>query len=773
MPELKEPPYIEEVQLDEEPLPKPLAVLKDDYALSQVVQTFYHYERERQTHDRRWSLNDMLYVKWVPERFWPGTKIPRSNLGSSIVFQQVEGAMPMISQALFTSPEYFSIEADFGSDPKAARAQQAHLEYGFDTTAMNRGMTQEMEYKLAIKDLLIYGNGVVKTTYDPVTRLPSIERVDIRDLYFDPACPGPSIDQSRVVIERKMLTIRELQTYRNDPRMNVPSDDELWALAVNYQYVYADNNKRIQEAYRANSYQPGQSNILPAPSARQIEVLMYYDHFDIIWILGRKVVMYNDRNVYGDIPFSMGPCYTYPGRAYALSIADVQGDNQRYIEGLINGRLDAVNLAMFPPRFVPRGGIMNPNQQQWGPGSTFQVDNPQDVFVPKIEDVTSGIYQEINWIESSADKCTGLGSMALGIPQPSNANRTAGGVNAQLQGAALRLHTIVENIENFLIIPSIAKAIKMVRLHSGLDEQLPGRARSEQNPEEAQYVKVSAQAFGANSRVVVRGASKMLSRDRLSQLYQFVAQNTLSGQNVSALAQLGQTVDIGEMMTMLMDATGVSKRYQLIRPMTPEEKKAQQDAQAAQQAPQHNIDMQKAQLEAQTRLQMGQMAAQSKSEEHKTDYAIAQMKAQQGGPSSIDLQMQQQEAQAKTQQMTQQAETDRQKAQMDMMTKAKELEFKQAESQLKLAAQQASSQQKVQSDAASAQLKQQQMLMDMHHNAQSQQMERQHMAQTQQITNEGQKQGLNFQKQQAQMKLKQQIESQRQKDRDSRGKSKA
>lgn len=725
MPEAKNIPEIPSVVLENEPLPSPEEVLARDYALQLVNDTFAHYERERQTHDRRWTLNDMLYAKWVPERFWPGTKIPRSSLGAGIVFEQIEGAIPMISQALFSQPEFFSLEADYGSDGAAARAQQAHLEYSYDVTAGQRGMTQEMEFKSAIKDMLLYGNGVVKNTYNAELRLPSIEHLDIRDLYFDPYCPGPSIDRSRSIIERRLMTIDEIKAYRSDSRMKVPSDNELWGLAVNFDFAYADNGRRIQEGFRSNSYNPGQSNIIPNPSDRQIEVLMYWDHFRVVWVLGRKFVMYNDRNIYGFLPYSVAPCYTYPGRTYGMSVADVQEANQRYMEGLINGRLDYVNLNLFPPRFMPRGGIMNPNQQMWGPNQVFQTDDARNTYVHTTSDATSGVFQEISYLQQAADRVTGINQMSLGITSPSNSNRTAAGINSQLQGAALRLHSIVENIENFLLIPSIQKSIRMVRIHSMAGERLPGRVTDE-NGQNQQFVQVSAQAFTQNTRVKVRAASKMLSRDRLTQLYQFVAQNLLSGQVLQALSQKGETVDIDEMMTMLMDATGVAKRYKVIRPMNDQEKQAMQQQQEAAQRQQTNVDMQKAQLDAQTRLQMGQMKVQSDQAKNQTDLQIAQMKS--GGPTPMELQQQAQESQQKMAIEAQKAENDRQKAQIDMVLKQKELEFKQAEAQLKLAAAHAQSQQKMQQAAAETQARQVESMMNMRHAAEMQGMEREHMA---------------------------------------------
>ena len=82
--------------------------LQDWYALQLVKTAFSQYEAFRMnSHDPRWNLNDMLYASYVPQRNWPGSDIPRSSLGLSIVFEQVEGAIPQIAQSLFSNPEWF------------------------------------------------------------------------------------------------------------------------------------------------------------------------------------------------------------------------------------------------------------------------------------------------------------------------------------------------------------------------------------------------------------------------------------------------------------------------------------------------------------------------------------------------------------------------------------------------------------------------------------------------------------------------------------------
>lgn len=664
MPEYGNVPEVEQVSLDSEPLKFSFEEISEQYALTKVIRDFEYYERERQSSERRWRLNDALYCAYVEPRYWPNTKLMRSNLGAGIVSEQIEAAYAMLCQALFTQPEYFSIEADVGGDPKAARQQGAYMDYAFNYPQVTQ-MSAEVEYKNAAKDQLLYGAGILKVEFNSQMKIPFLTRKDPRNIYFDPAVSGPFIDRSRAVIERTFLTIEELERFRSDSRMKVPSKDVLWTLSQGITKTAGDRGKEYKEALHGVQYSIGASDNSPIPSQKRIELLQYYTANEIIWILNRKVVMYKDTNIYGFLPYVLIPCYVYTSSPYSLSIADMQESNHRYLESLVNARLDQVTLTLFPPRAVPRGFMFTPQMQSWGPGSMYQMDEPEKFNQVSPPDVTKDIFQEIGYIQASADRKTGINSMLSGQPSPSNANRTASGVNSQLQGSAIRLYPIVDNFENYGIIPSVWKALKMAEIHLSSDDVVPGVERDENNPEDAKFIQVSAQAFRTATRVRARAASKMLSRDRLTQMYQFVAQNVMNGQVIGMLNQSGQTVDFSELIQMLMDATGVPRRYAIVRPLTPEEKQFMQQQQQAQEQAKQPVEMMKAQLESQTRLQMGQMKVQGEQEKNKTALQIAQMKN--SGPSPEEIQMEQM------------------KAQMEMALKNKDMELKEHDLRVKQA----------------------------------------------------------------------------------------
>jgi len=695
MPEQRPAPQLDNVDLEREDFKSALQSLTDAYALTLVNRTFTQYETYRQnSHDVRWNTNDALYFGWVPQKTWPGTTIARSALSMPIVFDQIEASLPAIYQAIFGSqPEWFQVQAEAGVDPQEARQQQEKLLYDLDHSHDGFGLTARIDIMLAAKSALTYGNGGVAIEWDGEKKGCVVSWVDVRDIYVDPGASLSSVDHARSVIRRSHRTVEEVQAWRGAEGMNIPVDPILWSMANSRPAAYADKAKQVQSALLGQNYTPGVHDFLPNPSDRKIEVLTYYSKTRIIIVLNREWVAFSDKNPYGFIPFCFAPAYTVLGKFYAQSIPDVQEGNQRYIEGLLNGRIDEVTLALHPPRVSKANSLMTPSQAKWGPGSVAKTQNPKDdvqFFQPS--GATTNVYSEIDFINTAAEKRTGISGLSTGVPRPSNANRTQGGMQLQLQGSSLRLSAFVANLEDYLIVPMLYKMAKMHEVHLAAEDpstQLPGM-----NPE-GELTQVPATAFYKRCRFKVLASSQMITREKLAQIFPFLLQTLVQGGLLQNLTQSGMTVDWNQMFQMLQDASGIGKLYTIVRPMTPQEQQMlaqqQQQANAAQQA--------QAQLDAQVRLQMGQMKAQSEEKKVQADLQKEVIKKQ-----PTEGEMQSEALKFQLEQM---------KAQFDMKMKEMDLAFKEREMQLKIREKEVDHQLKLRQAQTDAILSQQKSEMDM------------------------------------------------------------
>jgi hypothetical protein len=608
MPQQVTIPYTQEADLQAEPLVLAEKQISEQYALALVNQTFSHYESwRRNNHDNRWQLNDMLYFGQVERKLWDGTNVPRAALAQPIVFDQIEAALPALEQALFGDEKWFEVISSGEATAKEARDVNDHLMYICNHSPNEFGQTALREINYAIKNALQYGNGGVMVEYDEVMKHPVIRWVDVRDVWIDPGTSTPSLDDTKSLIHRRMMTVDDLDAMRDVPGMDIPSKDVLYSLASNHVFAASDLSKQVSEMMRRVQFSPGFHDDLPLPADKNVEVLVYWSKSRIIWVLNRQMVVYNTKNPYGFIPYCFAPCYNVTGRFYGMSFPDVIGDVQLYIQALRNLRLDELSLAVQPPRVRKRGSLMTPSQLKWKPGMLTEMDNPkEDMVIHFPNGATADVSGEIAQLEVVAEKRTGVSALGSGVPRPSNANRTAGGMAMQMQGSASRLSTIVKHLEDFLIVPMLYKLYRMTQVHSKPDKQLPTFVGGEQG-------NVSAISFFTPVRFEMRAASRMMTRENIQQMFPVLAQYLFQGPFLQELTKTGQTLDYMELLQMLQDATGVGKRYNLIRPMNEQEKAAfnQPDPQTA-------AMMQKAQMDGEIRTKMGEMKQQ-------TDLQVAQM----------------------------------------------------------------------------------------------------------------------------------------------------
>jgi hypothetical protein len=664
--------------------------------LSLVTQTFNHYEEyRRRNHENRWLVHESLYLGWLPQKFWEGTNIARASLGMQLTFDQIETALPVLYQALFEqSDEWFEVQATPGTDPKMARNVQGWLRYALEGTTDEYGRTVRNQYLLAIKDVLLYGNGGVEVYWDGVLNQPGIRAVNIRDVYMDVHTPSPDVDDARSAIVRRLMSVEELVALRADQRMELPSDEILWHMARTRPMTSGDQNENYRDALRQLTRNAGEERV-PNPSDNLIEVLVYYSKTRIIWVLNRQWVAYVDNNPYECIPLALAPCFPVPNRFYALSMADVQEGNQRYIEALMNGRLDELSLQLHPPRIQKRSTLMTPSQERWRPGAVFVAEEAKDVAMQFPGGNSANVFPEIQYLELLAEKRTGVNSTMQGTPKGGNVNRTATGVSSQQKGAASRIGMVAKYVEDYMIVPSLYKMLKMLRTHRAGHDMVPIM--------EGQNLagNVPVNQMQGKYRFIIHGSSRMMTRDSLMQVVGPVMQFMMNGPLMSSLQQTGRTIDFEVLVEMIQIATGIKDRFQLVRQITPEEKQAMEQQQ--QQA--QEMEKQKFMRDGEVRLQMGQMKQQTEEKKNQTEIQKEMIKKQ---PSQGEMEMQQMQMQNEQMAAMSARELEQIKVEAEREKKRMDIMMKQVEMQLKVRGQEADLQHQAQQGQLQMQLARQQ-----------------------------------------------------------------
>lgn len=604
------PPQIDEINLDTEGVKFLDDRLSDEYALTLVKRTFGDYEVWRnQNHDWRWRIHDQLYYGVVPQKVWEGTNIARSNLGIPYTFEQIETAMPQIMEALFGYDDWFSITPEPGGQLEEARAVQAHLKYVFAHGKNDFSQTAEQEFETAIRASLLYGAGPIMLDWDTILDRPIITAIDLRDLYVDPHTPSPNIEEARSVIYRRLMTVDEINALRSDPRMKIPDNNTLIYMSRNRFNTIGDETKRAQEAARKVQYTPGFHDTVPLPAGNFIEVLIYYDKGRIIWTFDRSWIAFQGPNPYGFYPFCVAPCFSVPYRFYSQAFSDIVEGPQQYAQALINARLDELSLLVFPPRYVKRsGGPMPPSKSRIRPGMTIETsEEPQkSVLIQQGANATQNVFDEINYLNTIKESLTGVNSMAVGVPRPGNVNRTAQGVNSQINATVTRMQLLVRHYEQFLVMPVLYKSYRMIQKNGKTGKLLPALGQNDQ------YFNVGQEAFNSPVRIKVNAASRMMNKEKLASVLPIIEGGLLNPNMLQSLNSVGWTIDPLELMQLVQDAAGTKEMYKLVRPLNQQEQQARQ-----QPSPDAQLKSQQSQQEVQTRLQLGSIKADS--ERYKAD----------------------------------------------------------------------------------------------------------------------------------------------------------
>src|SRR5512146_69416 len=623
----------------------------DSYALERVVQDFNLAENYRSmNHDWRFRNADELYLAWMNQKFWEGTRIPRSSIGIYLIFEQVESLIPKIISAIFANgPEWFEAEPMPTTTFEQARATRDVMIHHLTGTESRPSASVREVFRKVTKDALIYCNGVAeigwkieqvrrkkmfrefiprrqrldlasmlaqgsaslpvgeyqsvirhKTYTDKVDR-PFVRHVSIQDFYIDPNCPSQNVADGEYCFVRKYMRVEALRELRGKDEFQIPDDAELRSLSVTKPYAQADWTKSGVEMVRTGFWQPHVDQTTD-PGGKRIEVLAYWTNDRLVWVANRKHVLLNIENPYGFKPFFSTTYCDVPDRFYGLSISDVNEGEQRLQQSIINGRMDELSLSIHTPMVKRRGITIPAYQLRVRPGQIIEAENPKDDIVQlPPQHITQQAFMEVQFSEQRAQKYTGITDLAMmGAPSAggNSAARTATGVNTQVAASSSRVGYFVEPLEDLSAEPLLRGLLDLEKRF--LDPQVPLQILG---PQGEQFIHDPLDVINADVKFALRASSKMHSKQALLQVFPLVAQTFLNPEFLQMLAQQQQmTVDVEQMAEILGDMTGYWPKRGIFRPMT-------QEMIQAMQAPPADVKgkLQQQQMRSQTQLQVEQM----------------------------------------------------------------------------------------------------------------------------------------------------------------------
>lgn len=608
------------------PVPEPLPVYQqgqlktlpakwtDEYARS-VVRSDFGYAEAYRTHAHDWRYRNAseLYLAWAGQRYWDGTRVPRSSLGIYVVFEQVESMLPKIVSALCDTEGY-----NFYSD----RSDQDDHALAWRRLVLNQlaevGSTEHI--RRIAKSSLIYGNGVAEvgfedyeneavvfdrrhtakswTTYHhpivgpvPVpTQIdtsysrkvsqetksrPYIRYTSLIDFYMDPNNESQRPQDAGYVIKRIYMRAGDVAKLRGKKNFNIPDDATLAQYSRAKTTANQDVTKLSAELFRYNLWNPAQ-DYSADPAQRRIEVLHYTTPERKVFMLNREHVAYNQPNKYKEINYFSMSYADVLDRWHALAMSDVAEGEQRLQQAITNARVDELALSIHRPMIKRRGVTIPQYQLRVKPGQVIETENPDnDIKQMEVQNITQQAFVEVEASERRVQRITGMSDLAaLGSPSSggNSASRTATGVNTQVGATNDRVKYYVANAESSLVEPVLNAFIRYNKLFLDVT-QAANWLRIDPDFQHLDPLEV----MNANIKAECRASIKMAGRMGFLQLLPLILQDMVNPQVLQLMAlQQKKTMNVQELERMIWDAIGYTPRNPLWIDMKPEQVQAMQ-----------------------------------------------------------------------------------------------------------------------------------------------------------------------------------------------------
>lgn len=571
-------------------------------------------------HDWRYRNADELYLGWTPQRYWDGTRVPRSSIGQYVVFQQIMGMLPKIVPTI-TSYDNMHFYAPHGQDDDTDLYVQAWKELVQNQLVETKFREQ---VKRACHSLAQYGNGILEVGVEEVEEefvsidhkatptdhrmmfhpvagpipfpskikhefsrkitvekqlRPYIRYVSVKDFYVDPNLESNILQESRYVFKRIHMTIGDIKRLKGQPGFTIPADDVLALASQAKSTANQDVTKQSAELFRQVNWNPT-LDYSSDTAQKRAAVVEYTTKDRKIWWMpgleGEQGVIYNAPNKYREINYFSSLYADVLDRWIAMSVSDVAEGEHRLQGSIINARIDELALGIHKPMLKRRGVTIPSWQLRRRPGLITEVENPDgDIKEQEVANITQQAYVEVSASDQRVQRTTGMSDLAaLGTPSAggNSANRTAAGINTQSGATDSRIFYLVGTVEDLMIEPAINAVIRYNKKFMDLNRaanwlKLDPRF-TQLDPAKVMNCKVIAEC---------RGAGRMAAKQQLLQIFPMLSQTIFNPEFLQTAAQHDHMViSINSLLETLTDAINYSFRNPLFRKMKDDEIKQMQ-----------------------------------------------------------------------------------------------------------------------------------------------------------------------------------------------------
>jgi len=536
---------------------------------------------------------DDLVRGWVKPRQWADGK-PRANLTMHVVLQAVEKIMHALHMTLFGNGHRkpFIITPVGKTTPEAARANASLLDW-----AMKQDKVKE-EMRISLKTALTYGFMVGGTSWESKTirkkvykkdssgamkgtqknvdiELPHYECMDLKMILVDPGLKRQDVQHGAKFIVKQIMTDGYgLDQLRDNPSYkNIPSNEELAAFLANKQEPTEDtlgpDKRAVWREYQAKLESEATSK---DPMAQPLEILEYRTEHVVISVLQRKLVIRNEENEFGKLPYHSCAFIDCLGSAWGFGAARLLAGEQRLQQGVMNNSIDSLALVLNPVFQLLKG--IGPGTQSIpiSPGRVINESGELKALV--VPDVSKS---GLEFIAESDQRAMAKVGAQGGTDMSTGTARTAQGVQAFSGEIIQGLQYFLEIFIDLVYLPVLRTFLELLHEHLTIEQVNEILTAQEGKAYEGDITDV----YNAETDVDVIAGANMMAKFAAAQLAPQIIQLVSAGPVADQFETSAIKFDYAEFAQETLDMMGWDVEN-LIVPMTDADKqRVQQKNQAA------------------------------------------------------------------------------------------------------------------------------------------------------------------------------------------------
>lgn len=586
----------------------------------------------------RWREADTLYQPPIGVQVWEGTSVPRANVMRFTVATHVNSILPKLTSGLFYEDPPFLLRPRPGTSENTTRAISAVLGAQLDdcnfAEEVRRGMFSALLFGTLVVKWGWHIETVKERTYVREANSPGItaggrttkvptkesdqfkvrvdekeisrpffENKDLRFILVDPGLRVPDIRCANYVIERMYLNFYDLEKLADEvyydeqgeehARYDLPSAEEVkswFEIPVESPVIGNTAEQANQNTTLVHHAAPRTQYTCADPLTEPLEVLERWDKGKVLTVIQGKRLIRNEQNPFGKIPFYSCNWWDIPDAFWGMGLGRVLGQDQRVQQGLINALLDITSL-IVNPTYVRTAGANVPTQQiRQRIGGIVDVTGDVEKAFKLLEQpkIPGEVFAEIQQSEARAESTSGANELLTQGSTPSQGRtsmgRTATGASAMSGATDSRLGGFIENFIHNVYEPWL---YQMHELNcqclplSTLREILVGDA-----PTDFDLNKFQEEDYlNARFKFDVLAGSHLAAKQQMAQSLTLMIQLFENPQMMQQLQTEGKKVVLEELFHMMHDMSGFKNYYNIIQPLTDDDKqRQQQNSPAAQQS---------------------------------------------------------------------------------------------------------------------------------------------------------------------------------------------